>query len=82
MSIHQGIARRAGIVAVSAALSLLTVACGSAPAAGHVSGTTTPPPSASQANGLADGTAKPGGPSLVSAANCGSGTTCYSPEQL
>ncbi len=82
MSIHRGIARRAGIVAVSAALSLLTVACGSAPAAGHVSGTTSPPLSASQANGPADGRAKPGALPLVSTANCGSGTTCYSPQQL
>jgi len=86
MSVHQGIGRRAGIMAVVTALSLLTVACGSAPAAGRVGGTTSPSPSASPpagpANGPADGTAQPGGPSLVPAANCGSGMTCYSPQQL
>jgi subtilase family serine protease len=80
MSVHQGITRRAGSVAVVAALGLLTVACGSAPAAGHAGGTTSPSPSASTPTSLADGTA--GGPPLVSAANCGSGTTCYSPQQL
>jgi subtilase family serine protease len=82
MSFHHGIARRAGIVTVTAAVSLLTLACGSAPAAGNVAGTTSPPPSASPHTGPANGTAKPGGPPLVSAADCGSATTCYSPQQL
>src|SRR5579859_5515489 len=86
MSVHQVIRRRAGIVAVTAALSLLTLACGSAPAAGRVGGTTSPRPSASlpasPANGPADGTAQLGGQPLVPAANCGSATICYSPQQL
>ena len=42
MSFHHGIARRAGIVAVTAGVSLLTVACGSTPAAGNVGSTTSP----------------------------------------
>ncbi len=77
MSINHGIAWRVGIVAVAAAVSLLTVACGSTPAAGHAGSTTRPPPA-----GTADGAGQLVSPSLVSAANCGSGTTCYSPEQL
>src|SRR5579864_138825 len=86
MSVHQVIRRRAGIVAVTAALSLLTLACGSAPAAGRVGGTTSPRPSASlpagPANGPSDGTAQLGGQPLVPTANCGSATICYSPQQL
>jgi len=86
MRVHQGITRRAGIVAVATAFSLLTVACGSAPAADHIGGTTSPRPSAtlptSAADGPTDGTAKPAGLPLVPTANCGSGTICYSPQQL
>jgi len=68
MSFRYGIARRVGIVAVAAAVSLLTIACGSAPAAGNVGATASP---VSQA-----------GPPPASTADCSSVTTCYTPQQL
>jgi len=68
MSFDHGIARRAGIVAVTAAVSLLALACGSTPAVG-------------QANASAGGAAHTARPPLT-AANCGSSTTCYGPAQL
>jgi subtilase family serine protease len=78
MSFHRGIARRVGIVAVTSAVSLLTISCGSSPAAGNVGSTTSPPPSASPAHGQGEGAAQSAG----SASYCGSGTTCYGPAQL
>jgi subtilase family serine protease len=82
MSFHHGIARRLRIMAVTAAISLLTAACGSTPAAG----TTSPPPSASTpADGAAggeDGGAQSVGPPPASTADCNSVTTCYTPQQL
>jgi subtilase family serine protease len=77
MSFHHGIARRVGIVAVTAAVSLLTVSCGSTQAAGSV-GSVTSPPSA----GAADGAGQPVGPPPASTADCNSVTTCYTPQQL
>ncbi|MGH3259474.1 MAG: S53 family peptidase [Streptosporangiaceae bacterium] len=77
MSFHYGIARRVGIAAVTAGVSLLTVACGSAPAAGNVGGTTTHPPV-----GAADGAGQLVGPPPASTADCNSITTCYTPQQF
>jgi subtilase family serine protease len=81
INFHQGIDWYLRIVTVTAAVGLLTMACGSASAASKAGGTTNAA-SASPRVSPADGAAQSAGLPLVSAANCGSGTTCYSPQQL
>ena len=81
INFHQDIGWYLRIVTVTAAVGLLAMACGSASAASKAGGTTNAT-SASPRVSPADGAAQSAGLPLVSAANCGSGTTCYSPQQL
>ena len=81
INFHQGIDWYLRIVTVTAAVGLLTMACGSASAASKAGGTTNAA-SVSPRVSPADGAAQSAGLPVVSAANCGSGTTCYSPQQL
>ena len=81
INFHQGIGWYLRIVAVTAAVGLLTMACGSASAASKAGGTT----NATSASPPADGAgraASPADPPPAATADCDSVTTCYTPQQL